>query len=289
MATIDPKQLYSSLLDQIKGSRLNGYVPKDGERFGIKTGAPDEWARLFTMLGKQESGLRQAAVNADGTLAKFGSTPAGEKSFGPYQFNVGEYGLNTWADVNDPVKAGGAVIKVAEQNVIPSGYLSDPNGNKGMDAYFGPFRRPNEVLQWGGWADAAGLGGNRGGSMNGGYGMSPTGAAGVAGSVQTSEAGHDIPSNFLDMRAPVSSPDAAGPGSSPDFKPDFNSSDLAGAFNQFGEKVQKLLKAATPAPPSINLVKPAGPRIDLNAIIQVLARRQRKGNGNMGGGDYGIG
>lgn len=130
---------------------------------------------------------------------------------------------------------------------------------------------------------------DRGGSMNGGYGMGPTGSAGIAGPVQTQEAGHDVPTQFADFGAPIPSSTPVGAVSSPDFKPDFNSSDLAGAFNQFGEKVQKLLKAATPAPPSINLVKPAGPRIDLNAIIQVLARRQRKGNGNMGGGDYGIG
>ncbi len=198
MAAIDPNALYANLMQQVSQSRLNGWVPKDGERFGIKTGSPQEWARLFTMLARQESGLRQAPVNPDGSLARFASTPAGERSFGPYQFNVGEYGLSNWSDVNDPEKAGAAVIRVAEKFAQPSGYLSGPN-NTGMSAYFGSFRRPNEVLQHGQWADQT-LQANRGGSMNGGYGMSPTGAGGISGPVQTSTPKDDISALFNDFQ-----------------------------------------------------------------------------------------
>lgn len=132
----------------------------------------------------------------------------------------------------------------------------------------------------------------RGGSMNGGMGMSPTGVAGVAGPIQTQEAGHAVADQpaFKDFQTTVTpAPAAPAGGGGPGITPDFNMADLAGSLGQFGSKIGEMLAANTPKPPSVNLVRPAGPRVDLNTIMQVLARRQRKGNGNMGGGDYGIG
>lgn len=132
----------------------------------------------------------------------------------------------------------------------------------------------------------------RQGSINGGYGMSPTGVAGVAGPVQTQEPGHAVADqapfkDFTTTVAPV--PSGGGGGGGPSFSPDFNVADLAGALGQFGNKLGEMLTANAPKPPSVNMVQLSGPRVDLNSIMQVLARRQRKGNGNMGGGDYGIG
>lgn len=155
---IDEQSFFDRAVQKIRNSKLNGFVPKDGARFGITTGSPQEWARLYTMLLKQESGGRIAQVGPDGRLIKFRTTPAGEKSYGPLQFNIGEYGLKSWSDVNNPDRNIDALIKVGERWTLKSGVISGRgrgqgyySGWGGYSAYFGSLRRPNETLQHSKW------------------------------------------------------------------------------------------------------------------------------------------
>lgn len=136
---IDPAAFAARMREKIAASALNGQAPDWAKPFGVATGSPDEWARLFTMVQQQESGHRTAPVNPDGTLQRFPTTIPTERSFGPGQFNVGEYGLKTWGDVNDPDKVADAYIRVAEAGKVP--------------AYFGSIQRPNETLRHAGWYD----------------------------------------------------------------------------------------------------------------------------------------
>jgi hypothetical protein len=148
---INPVSFQKTMEAKVAASHLNGYVPKDGEQFGIKTGAPREWARLFSMVIQQESGHRLAQRNPDGSLRRFATTIPTEKSFGPGQFNIGEYGLKTWDDVNNPSRVGDALIAVAQKHVFErAGVIRGPN-NTGLAAYFGSIRRPNETLQHSKW------------------------------------------------------------------------------------------------------------------------------------------
>src|SRR3989344_2155223 len=136
---IDPQKVYEAALKKVENSELNGKVPEASLRkLGIN-GSPESWAKLFTQLQQQESGNRLAEVNSDGSLKKFSTTPDGEQSYGPGQFNKGEYGLKTWADVNNPDKVLDAYIKVAEQGK--------------MGTYFGSVQRPQEITKWDGWFD----------------------------------------------------------------------------------------------------------------------------------------
>ena len=134
---IDPVQFANRMTEKVAASPLNGQVPEWGKQFGITTGSPQEWSRFFTMLQQQESGHRVAEVNRDGSLKRFSTTPSGEQSYGPGQFKPGEYGLKTWADVNNPEKVMDAYIEVAKQGKIP--------------AYFGSVQRPDEVKQHASW------------------------------------------------------------------------------------------------------------------------------------------
>lgn len=134
---IDPVHFAARVAEKVAQSSLSGQAPASLRQFGITTGDPKEWARFFTMITNQESTMRVAQVNPDGSLARFGSTPAGERSFGPGQFNIGEYGLQTWADVNNPDRVIDAYIRVAE------------SGN--LFRYFGSLQRPNETLQHASW------------------------------------------------------------------------------------------------------------------------------------------
>jgi len=136
---IDPVEFYKTAVEKFGASSLNGYTPEWGKKFGID-GSPESWARFATQLAAQESGLKVADVNPDGTLQKFSSTLAGEQSYGPLQFNKGEYGLTTWSDVNDPGRNLDALINVAERGK--------------MEAYFGPVQRPTEITQQNSWFEA---------------------------------------------------------------------------------------------------------------------------------------
>lgn len=136
--TIDPVRLYGLAVKKFAASSLKDRTIPELHRLGVTTGDPREWARLFVMVCKQESGCRIARTYADGSLEKFSSTLPGERSYGPLQFNIGEYGLNSWAMVNSPSCTVDAFIRVVER----TGSLS---------SYFGSIRRPNEVMRHAGW------------------------------------------------------------------------------------------------------------------------------------------
>ena len=133
---IDVVKLYALAVQKFGASGL-GQAGGSLQRFGVTTGDPREWARLFVMVCQQESGCRIAPKNTDGSLQKFASTPAGERSYGPLQFNIGEYGLRSWDEVNSPSCTLDAFIRVAQQGKL--------------FAYFGSMQRSNEVLQHAAW------------------------------------------------------------------------------------------------------------------------------------------
>src|SRR6266542_6953049 len=52
--TVSRGALKSRLEGLIKGTSLEGFVPPEGGRFGITTGAPHEWAHFMTELAGRE-------------------------------------------------------------------------------------------------------------------------------------------------------------------------------------------------------------------------------------------
>lgn len=136
---IDPVRLYGLAVKKFLASSLNNQPPSAEQvrKLGVTTGDAREWARLFVMICKQESGCRIARTLPDGTLEKFGSTPPNERSYGPLQYNIGEYGLRSWAMVNSPSCTLDAFIRTAQQNKLV--------------AYFGSIQRPQEIMQHASW------------------------------------------------------------------------------------------------------------------------------------------
>lgn len=134
---IDPVKLYTLGVAKFGASGVSGRTDASLTKFGVTTGDPREWARLFVMVCQQESGCRMAPKNSDGSLQKFSSTPSGEQSYGPLQFNIGEYGLQNWDMVNSPSCTMDAFIRVAQQGKLLT--------------YFGSMKRPNETMQHAGW------------------------------------------------------------------------------------------------------------------------------------------
>jgi hypothetical protein len=83
---VNPTDFYKSAVEQFQKSPLNGFVPRDGAKWGINKGAPEEWARLATATAQQESGFN---ANAPG---------GGLLQMGPR--DLARYGVK--GNVNDP-------------------------------------------------------------------------------------------------------------------------------------------------------------------------------------------
>lgn len=134
---VDAQSLYRSAVQRFRGSPLDGFVPADGAKFGITKGTPEEWARLATAVGMQESGLQ---VNPK-------STEAG--SAGLFQFgaqDLARRGLGSdVTNVNAQLEATAREFEQARK----SGIISGQSGGRwvGPSRYFGSLRRPNETLQ----------------------------------------------------------------------------------------------------------------------------------------------
>jgi hypothetical protein len=154
---VNSSDLYNSYKEKFKNSPLNGYVPKDGARWGIKTGSPDEWARLATATSKQESGLNSNAPG--GGLNQFGTS------------DLRRYGVD--GNVNDPNAQVDGLVNQWSKSIKQDGVISQPapgnpgpgNNWLGAGRYFGSMRDQgwhgktqadvDKYLQPGGWADRA--------------------------------------------------------------------------------------------------------------------------------------
>lgn len=128
---VDPNQLRTHIEGQIKNSSLNGFVPKDGAKYGVD-GSAKSWANFLTGLSEKESGWKAT------TTFKESFTNNGKPviSTGLFQVSTGSlpgYGFKnvTQQQLNDPVFNTNAAIKIFEQNTLKSGYLADPSTGKG--------------------------------------------------------------------------------------------------------------------------------------------------------------
>lgn len=135
---MDKQQLRGQLEKEITNSPLNGFVPPDGERYGIKTGSPKEWSHFMTELAGKESGYKPGAV---GDVGSFG----GHGSRGLFQLSPQDaqtYGLNrgkpfSYDQLHDPATNMRAAVDIMNQRVRQGGI----GGRQGAAAYWGPLQR----------------------------------------------------------------------------------------------------------------------------------------------------
>ena len=129
---VDPNELYKAARAKFAASPLNGFVPKDGARWGIKTGSPDEYARLAVALAKQES--------------DFGRDTKGA---GLYQMSADDlrrYGQKN-PDTSNSNQELDAMVNQVSQYVTKSGQMAGSGtgpgtykGQAGAAAFFEPFQ-----------------------------------------------------------------------------------------------------------------------------------------------------
>lgn len=140
---VAPAQLHGYMRQRLANSQLNGFVPKDGERFGIKTGSPDEWADYFTGLANVESGF---GAKVTGDVGRFNGN-----SNGLFQLSPGDatnHGIRdspfTMTELQDPTFNADAAVKIHEKLVLGDGVIagrSQDGGYLGASRYWGPLRR----------------------------------------------------------------------------------------------------------------------------------------------------
>lgn len=250
---LDPRYL-----NAIKG--FEGFYPKPywdvrqwSVGYGSKASGPNDVVdqaeaerRLTSELQSAATMVDQFAPNLDaGTRAALTSLT----------YNAGP----SW------MKSGlGQAIKSGNMDAARASFLQYANaGGKPLEGL--RKRRADEVAWFG-------QPGDRGGSMNGGYGMSPQGAAGIAGPVQTQTPKDDVSALFKDFQfglQPSSTPSPAPSGGGINLPFGFK---LAGAS---GGDLPQIPQHATMPDDPLSGVQWSG--VDMTNLMQLAQSRRKVG------------
>ena len=138
---VNPSSLNNYLVQRLQASKLNGYVPSDGAKYGID-GTPQSWANLLTNLAGKESSFNNNTV---GDVGRFIGNSNGLFQLSPndalnYKLQSTPF---TQSQLRDPYTNADAAVRIAESLVGRDGSIAGyGNGkNLGMSAYWGPLRR----------------------------------------------------------------------------------------------------------------------------------------------------
>jgi hypothetical protein len=130
---VSPSDLQAYTEESIKNSKLNGYVPADGAKYGID-GSPKSWSNFFNKLAAAESGYNVNSTNTTdpgGSYGLFQVAPADGSRYG-----ANPSGQNwTVQQLRDPKVNTDTAIKIFERNTMKSGRIESAGG-KGAGGYF---------------------------------------------------------------------------------------------------------------------------------------------------------
>ena len=132
---VKPEELKAYLEQRIASSKLNGYKPKDGAKFGVD-GSAQSWAAFMTKLAEKESSFSTKTVGDVGDF-RGGSRGLFQLSYD----DAKNYGLNggkpfSAEQLADPKVNVDAAVTIMETLVLKSGSIAEGGGK-----YWGPIRR----------------------------------------------------------------------------------------------------------------------------------------------------
>lgn len=132
---VDPAQLEAYLEQKIAGSKLNGFVPRDGAQHGVD-GSARSWAKFMVKLAQLESSFKNSTVGDQGSF-QGGSRGLFQLSYHDAQ----TYGLNggkpfTAAQLADPKLNADTAVTIMERLVTRDGSITG-----GAGKYWGPIKR----------------------------------------------------------------------------------------------------------------------------------------------------
>lgn len=115
---MNKNEFFAAAVKTFEKSSLNGFVPADGEKYGID-GTPKSWARFAMSVANPESGFNVATTNMN--------DPGG--SLGVFQWGM-HYGINS-KNWKDPQAQLDAFATYSDQWVVNGGgYIKPPSGVK---------------------------------------------------------------------------------------------------------------------------------------------------------------
>jgi len=132
---VKPEDLRAYLEKRISGSKLNGYMPSDGARYGVD-GSAASWAQFMTRLVGVESGYNTNDVSEPWAFE------GGSRGLFQLSFNDAlGYGLNggkpfSAEQLADPVQNADIAVTIMERLVLGSGRIRQGGGRD----YWGPIR-----------------------------------------------------------------------------------------------------------------------------------------------------
>jgi len=139
--SVDPNSLYTYLVDRLKTSKLNGYVPRDGSVYGID-GTPESYARFMTSLAGKESSFKTTTV---GDVGRFVGNSNGLFQLSPndalnYKLQSTPF---TIRQLQDPFLNSDAAVRIMETLITRDGAITSYSNGRygGAAAYWGPLRR----------------------------------------------------------------------------------------------------------------------------------------------------
>lgn len=174
---MDPNEAYGIVKDEVIKQGLAGTIPKDGAKYGIKTGSADEWANFYTRLAYHESGLKNGTVG-DADRFNGGSRGLFQLSYHDapnYKLNGGK--AFTPEQLADPRQNTAAAITIAKTLIDKHGGIGS-----GMGRYWGPISKE-------GWTPGKG----RDARMSFGGGQAASSAPAASAPATTGAAGQDMP------------------------------------------------------------------------------------------------
>lgn len=144
---IEPSNLHSYMTGRIANSRLNGMVPADGAKYGITTGAPEEWANYFVGLAEIESGFNPGNDKGDrGRFKNAQGVATGSNGLFQLSQHDARTDLYKFRDTDfsmeellNPEFNADIAVRIHEKLISDDGVIAE--GGRGAARYWGPLGR----------------------------------------------------------------------------------------------------------------------------------------------------
>ena len=143
---VNPTSQRNFLIKELSKSKLIGHVPKDGAKYGITKGTPEEWANYMMRLGSVESSL---VTTTHGDKGRFGSGSRGIYQLS--QNDAARHGLNngkpfTLEQLENPEINTRSAIKIHENLLLgndktPTKWVPRSTMRESVGRYWGPVSR----------------------------------------------------------------------------------------------------------------------------------------------------
>jgi hypothetical protein len=183
---VNPKDLYDNLLSKFSKSSLAGVVPPGAEKYGINTGAAEEYATLGVANAMSESGIKAGLAPDPGDAARH------LESIGLYQFDQRQ--VKRWGgggDAYDPEASATAFVNYMENRALGPGTTWKGGSGKGIDALGDTF----STFRHGGGATMQNIGYARR-IAGAGHGINTAGGSLEESSGEAPKGGYDIPDRY---------------------------------------------------------------------------------------------